>query len=255
MNQPASMPSAALPWPINMAGVGLIADSEGCRLRSYRCPAGVFTCGWGATAGVGPGMVWTQDYADKRLCEDVTATAKAVRRLITEEADSNQLAALVSFAYNLGDEAFAKSSVLKRHNKGDFIGAAKAMGLYNKAKVDGKLTVLPGLVTRRAAEAALYLKPEADAPAHAMPQEIAAPQSPAASTRIRTGAVISLAGLADMVSKSGDSLSSVNAAAAQAQTLGETLHLPHGWLLPTLAIAIGGFLIWHWIDQRRSGIV
>ena len=248
------LPDPSLPWPINLAGVGLVADSESCRLKSYRCPAGVWTDGWGATAGVGPGMVWTQEYADKRLCDDLTATTKAVRRMITEEADSNQLAGLVSFAYNIGDEALAKSTVLKRHNAGDFIGAAKAMGLYNKARVDGKLTVLPGLVTRRAAESALYLKPEPDAPPHAMPQEVAAPEKPIASTRIQTGAVISAAGALDLVSKSSDSISTVNGAIGSAQGLADTLHLPHGWLLPALAIAAGGFLIWHWIAQRRGGI-
>lgn len=69
----------------------------------------------------------------------------------------NELGALVSLAYNIGVDALAGSTVLRRHNAGDREGAAHAFAMWNKARVNGRLRVLPGLVKRRAAEAALYL--------------------------------------------------------------------------------------------------
>ena len=45
----SKLPNPSLAWPIVMAGVALIAQAETCRLKAYRCPAGVWTCGWGET--------------------------------------------------------------------------------------------------------------------------------------------------------------------------------------------------------------
>lgn len=69
------------------------------------------------------------------------------------KVSANQLGALVSFAYNLGIGALAKSTLLKKHLAGDYTGAARE---FPKWKFGGG-RVLPGLVKRRAAEVALYL--------------------------------------------------------------------------------------------------
>ncbi len=68
---------------------------------------------------------------------------------------ANQLGALTSFAYNLGSGALASSTLLKLLNAGDYAGAAAQFARWNKAR--GK--TLAGLTKRRAAEAALFLKP------------------------------------------------------------------------------------------------
>jgi lysozyme len=84
---------------------------------------------------------------------------RAVERLCTLKPNQNQFDAMVSLVYNIGEGGFAKSSVLKAHNAGDFQGAAKAFLLWNKARVAGELQVVKGLSDRRAREAALYLEP------------------------------------------------------------------------------------------------
>ena len=66
------LPDPGLSWPIHWDAVQLIARAESCRLRAYRCPAGIPTIGWGETEGVRLGMVWTQEEADRRFCESLT---------------------------------------------------------------------------------------------------------------------------------------------------------------------------------------
>ena len=120
----------------------LIRQFEGCRLKAYKCPAGIWTIGYGHTAGVKAGDVWTQEQADRALEQDIGKYRKAV--LIACPA----LAACISLAYNIGTGAFCKSTLVKKLNQGDYTGACNEIRRWNKA--GGK--VLPGLVKRREAE-------------------------------------------------------------------------------------------------------
>ena len=245
------LPDPGLPWPIPMDAVALIAEAEGCRLRAYRCPAGVWTIGFGATDGVEPGMVWSQEQADKRLCADLTKRAAAVEVMLTEHAEPNQLGALVSLAYNIGAGALAKSTVLKAHNRGDAQAASRAFGLWNKATVGGKLTVLAGLTARRAAEAALYLKPEPDAPAERMPQAVQA-ESSLAKSQIAQGGVAT-AGVGVLMSDLPSHITPIKAALDAARgVLVDTLGIPTQWLVPAVLVA-AGCVICYWRWQQRKG--
>ena len=249
------LPDPNLPWPIPMAAVAIIAEREGCRLRTYKCPAAIWTIGWGETDAdkARPGATCTQAEADRWLLEDLQVRTMQVAALLKEHADPNQLGALVSLAYNIGVGALAKSTVLKRHNAGDPQGAARAFALWNKAKVDGKLTELAGLTARRAAEAALYLKPEADAPAERMPQAVAPESSIAASPIAQSGAVTAGAGAVALVQEAGTTLGPVGAALDQAKAVVVgTLGVPSEWFLPALLLAAGAAaLYWRW--KQRSG--
>ena len=160
MAVPTLYPDRVLPWPIPMAAVALIAEAEGCRLNAYRCPAGVPTIGWGETDGVQMGDSCTQEQADRWLLEDLQERTRAVQALCTSTPSRNELGALVSLAYNIGVAALAGSTALRQHNSGDHLAAARALGLWDKARVGGVLTVLPGLTARRAREMALYLTPD-----------------------------------------------------------------------------------------------
>jgi lysozyme len=151
------LPNKELHWPIDWAGVELIAASEGCRLKAYKDIVGAWTLGWGETSGISEGMTWSQEEADRRLCERLTEFAAAARRALTRQASPSEFAAMVSLAYNIGQTAFARSSVVKAHNRGDKVAAARAFHLWNKA--GGKM--VKGLVLRRAKESALYLAPTA----------------------------------------------------------------------------------------------
>ena len=113
----APLPDPALPWPIPLEAVALIAESEGLRLRAYRCPAGVWTIGWGETDGVHPGDTCTREQADRWLCDDVIDRTRAVRALCTVEPSPAELGALVSLAYNIGMAGFERSTALRQQDR------------------------------------------------------------------------------------------------------------------------------------------
>ena len=140
------------------------------------------TIGFGCTEGVTMGMVWTRAEADAAFMRELAEHEAAVQRLVTVDMTQNEFDALVSFCYNCGIGALAKSSLLKRLNAGDRNGAADAFGLYNKAGGG----VVQGLVQRRASEASLFLKP-VDAPDRpAMPQSVDASAHPVSRKAIAT---------------------------------------------------------------------
>lgn len=137
--------------------IEIIKRFEGCRLTAYRCPAGVWTIGWGETRGVKEGDVWTQEQADRVLRERVgqfmLATMRRCPQLLREPPE--RIAACTSLAYNIGIGAFAASSVSRHTTRRDYSRAADSFLLWNKA--GGR--VLRGLTRRRHAERATYLSP------------------------------------------------------------------------------------------------
>lgn len=141
----------------NRRGIALIQNSEGCRLRAYLCSAGVPTLGWGSTGpDIRLGMTWTQEQADDRFARDLQRFERGVESLLTFEPTSNEFSALVSFAYNVGVNALAKSTLLRKFNAGDIQGSANEFLRWNRA---GGM-VLAGLTRRREAERDLFLTPD-----------------------------------------------------------------------------------------------
>ena len=136
--------------------VPIIKEFEGCKLKAYLCPAGVWTIGYGHTDGVKEGDEITQQEADRLLASDVDLFTAGVQRLVTSDINRNQLGALTSFAFNVGLGNLRHSTLLRLVNKGDFVGAANQFSRWNKA--GGK--VLAGLTRRREAERKLFLKEE-----------------------------------------------------------------------------------------------
>lgn len=147
-------------WPIAWDAVELIASSENCFLQAYKCQAGKYTCGWGETDGVTADTKWTKEQADTRFHEEIEKYTKAVVAMCKVNTTPQQLGAMVSLGYNIGLAALRTSTVMKAHNAEKIDAAARAFGLWNKCKINGVLTVSNGLTARRAAEAALYLRPE-----------------------------------------------------------------------------------------------
>lgn len=248
------LPNPSLAWPIVMAGVALIAQAETCRLKAYRCPAGVWTCGWGETDGVTPTTVWTQEYADSRFVESLTERRDQVLALCTLHPTDHQLAALVSLSYNIGVRGLAGSSVLKAHNKGDNQAAARAFALWNKARVNGVLQVLRGLTIRRAAEAALYLHPDPEEPLEPMPQAVA-PESPLVASPIAQGGAVTLAtGALALLGDAGGQVAAVKVTADAAKSLAtDTLGIPAGAFLPLVLLVVGAVVVWQRHKQRVGG--
>ncbi len=137
------------------AGIKLVADFEGFRSQAYLCPAGVWTIGHGFTKGVKRGDTITLADSLKRLEQEYIGFESAVLRLVKVPLTDNQLAALTSFAFNVGTGALGSSTLLRLLNAGQYEDAAKQFARWNKA--GGK--ALSGLVRRRAAEAALFRRP------------------------------------------------------------------------------------------------
>lgn len=139
---------------ISERGVELVAKYEGCRLHAYKCPAGVWTIGYGHTAGVQPGdTLPSQERAKVLLKEDLAKYAASVNNcvkkgLITFPLNQNQFDALTSFCYNCGAGNLQK--LVKGRNAAE---VADKLLAYNKG--GGK--VLAGLTRRREEERALFL--------------------------------------------------------------------------------------------------
>lgn len=150
---------------INEAGLALIKQFEGLALTAYRCPADVPTIGYGHTrtvtdAHVRSGYRITEEAAEALLRDDLREAERAVEGHIQRPMTPNEFAAMVSLAFNIGAANFRSSSVARLFNDGDKVRSARAFELWNKITVSGKKVVSAGLVRRRAAEAALFLKAE-----------------------------------------------------------------------------------------------
>jgi len=137
---------------ISQEGVNLIKHFEGCRLEAYKCPAGVWTIGYGHTKGVKEGDAIEQEAAEAFLIEDLEAFEQAVARLVKVPITQQQFDALVSFTFNLGAGNLERSTLLEKLNGYQYIEVPEQMMRWVKA--GGQ--VLDGLVRRRAAEAALF---------------------------------------------------------------------------------------------------
>lgn len=138
---------------ISSKGIELIKRFEGCRLRAYKCPAGVLTIGYGHTNNVRPDDVITQEEAEELLKRDIKVHEDNVTRLVKVPLTQGQFDALVSFEFNVGYGALANSTLLKMLNTGNYDAAAKQF----KRWVYAGDKVLEGLVKRRIAETEMFL--------------------------------------------------------------------------------------------------
>lgn len=139
------------------AGRALIEHSEGLYLRAYRCPAGIWTIGYGHTGlvfgvAIHAGMTITAAQADQLLAEDLVHFEAAVAKLVKVPLTPQQNDALVSFTLNVGEENLRASTLLRQLNGRHYDAVPAQLIRWNRAK--GK--VLPGLTTRRHAEAAMW---------------------------------------------------------------------------------------------------
>jgi GH24 family phage-related lysozyme (muramidase) len=145
--------------------MAIIKEWEGLRLEAYKCPAGVWTIGYGTTRYPGPsgGPVRKDDVITVQQAESFLQTAlfnlfaPGVFHLIpnSKKWSGNQIAALVSFAYNVGLAALEDSTLRKRLNANEDRVKVVSEELPRWNKADGK--VLEGLTRRRNAEVALFV--------------------------------------------------------------------------------------------------
>jgi GH24 family phage-related lysozyme (muramidase) len=201
---------------------------------TYVCPAGVLTLGYGSTTGFKEGDVWTPQQAVEALKRELAKFEDAVNGLVTVDITQNQFDALVSFAYNVGSGALTKSSLLKKLNKGNYVGASAEFHKWNKG--GGK--VLPGLVRRRAQEAELFLTPDASSEP-VMPQAVDMP-TPVRDALRKSRTIFSSLSAAGafLAYVYREAIEIALAAAAEFETLA-----PLGKLLAALGVSVAGIAL------------
>ena len=136
----------------------LVKEFEGCKLKAYKCPAGIWTIGYGNTRyedglGIREGDEITQAKAELLLEAILIKFIKEVEKMVKSNINQNQKDAITDFAYNCGIGNLNSSTLLKKVNANPNDITIKDEFLkWNKAS--GK--VLAGLTKRRQAEANLY---------------------------------------------------------------------------------------------------
>ena len=146
-----------MPHAISDNGLALIREYEGFRETPAQMPNGAWVVGYGHVRAEAGDDV-NEAAAAVLLAQDLAATERVVNERITADITQSQFDALVSFAFSVGADAFARSDVLRRTNAGDAIAAACAMDAWRKSDASGELEIIDALIRRRAAEKALYLK-------------------------------------------------------------------------------------------------
>ena len=146
---------------VSKNGLDIIKEFESFRAKPYLCPSGIPTIGYGSTYYPDGKKVTLQDkeITEQKAFKILEFIANKdfgsnINKVVKVPLNQNQFDALVSFVYNIGSGNFEKSTLLKKVNQSDFIGASLEFEKWNKA--NGK--VLNGLTKRRLAEKELFLK-------------------------------------------------------------------------------------------------
>ncbi|WOI54105.1 lysozyme [Parvularcula sp. LCG005] len=149
-------------------GLNLIKAYEGLRLsaQSEQRPSAdgttgdpVWSIGYGHKNTARQGMTVTEREASRLLAEDIAPIETIIRNTVRAPLNQNEHDALVSLIFNIGEKNWKRSTVLAKLNDGDKLAAAEAFERWSRARVDGRLVKLDGLVRRRAAEKSLFLMP------------------------------------------------------------------------------------------------
>lgn len=141
-------------------GIDLIKKYEGLRLKAYKCPAGIWTIGYGHTNGVMKGDVTNEIGATEMLKEDLAWAERAVAAT-GAKLNQNQFDALVSLTFNIGSGNFKKQwlEVVKANPDDGRLYEKFQKWVKATDPATGEKVTLPGLVKRRKEEADLYFEP------------------------------------------------------------------------------------------------
>ncbi|MGO2242740.1 MAG: lysozyme [Halomonas sp.] len=132
----------------------VVSYYEGYEPTAYRDPVGIATICYGHTATARMGQTLSQAECTELLQADLGNAFNAVDQRAQIALPPPTRAALASFVYNVGEGAFARSTLLRKLNAGDMHGACHELSRWVYA--GGKR--LNGLVTRRATERELCLE-------------------------------------------------------------------------------------------------
>jgi lysozyme len=128
---------------------------EGWRNDPYLDIANVPTVCVGHTGGVQMDRAYSDGECKALLQRDLEEHAALIRPCVPADTPLASQVAFLSLAYNIGSTAFCTSTTARRLNAGDLAGACEAIERWNKARVNGQLRVVQGLVNRRRDERAM----------------------------------------------------------------------------------------------------
>ncbi len=140
-------------------GLNLIKGYEGLRMAAHYAPTEQWTVGYGHVATARHGMSVTEGDAEHLLKQDVEPIEQLIGDTVRAPLNQNEHDAIVSLVFNIGEDNWRRSTVLRKLNAGDKLGAANAFEMWTKAHVNNELVTLDGLVRRRSAEKSLFLMP------------------------------------------------------------------------------------------------
>lgn len=151
---------------INDAGLQLVKSFEGLRLSVYNDQAGRQTVGWGHLILPGEHFTTiTEREAENLLRKDLAIAERAIQAMtlfpITAPEHANRYAALTSFVFNVGRDAYRGSTVRAKVNRNQYDQAADHLLDWCKITQPktGLKVVSQGLLNRRRAERELFLRP------------------------------------------------------------------------------------------------
>ena len=206
----------------------IIKNFEGCELTAYRDVAGVLTIGYGHTGpDVFEGMTISKAAAEDLLALDMAWAIEAVDSSVTVPITETQRAALVSLTYNIGAGAWRKSTALKRLNNRNYAGAGEAILWWNKA--GGK--VVQGLVNRREAERALFMRDVVQESGELKPMKASKEQA---------------AGLLGVIAAAGKVWADTKA------SVPELVEWAGAYAMYGLIVLFGFFIVNRWMARRRG---
>lgn len=137
-----------------MAGSGTVSYFEGKENKAYVDPVGIITICYGETKGIKKSDYKTDEECLESLASELVEHEKGMLKVVKVPLSTKEQAAYLSFTYNLGVKAFTNSTLLKKLNSGDRVGACNELLRWNKA--NGR--VLNGLTKRRQEENKLCLE-------------------------------------------------------------------------------------------------
>lgn len=149
-----------IPARSSVKGINFIKQREGFRDKRYRDEAGLWTIGYGHL--IRPGEPYDANYtmseteATELLKEDLASAENAVRSSVDVPLTPGQFDALVSLAFNIGNNAFRSSTLVKLLNQRDYEGAWRQFDRWNKVTINGEKVVSKGLAKRREMEKQLF---------------------------------------------------------------------------------------------------
>jgi GH24 family phage-related lysozyme (muramidase) len=149
--------------PVHPATSSLVKQFEGFRSLAYIDSSGLLVIGYGQTKvngrSIESGQYISPEQANIALQQELSQIQQLVLAHVHVDLNPYQLGALTSLVYNAGSVVIKNSTLIKKLNTGDYLGASKEFLRWNKANSGGKLIVLPGLTERRIAEQKLFLTP------------------------------------------------------------------------------------------------